>query len=236
MILESHLAVVVANENVDPEKQFGVKVLISSISVDDEYPAIAYPLHPPNFVKIPEVKEVIEVLLPGDISEEGGDVEEVGVNEFPDFCFYTGKVFDKLEGNVPADLLKNYPRRSGWWLNNGTIIYMDDTKGQQEIRIKLTTGNQFISIKDNQLAIVHSTKLVYGSEQAAEQMLKGTLVITNFAAFLIAWQVKLATLLTSTLDPGVAAYANLLSGLPADITTLQGQINAWKSIKHFIDQ
>ena len=146
MLLEAHQARVMANENVDRgNKEFGIKIYL--IAERSEYPEIAYPLFPANFMKIPDVKQIIEVVLPADTEDE------VGINEFAHHCFYTGRVFDREDGKPPAELLKNYPKRCGFWTKDGSIVYIDETKGSAEIMLRLgdgkgNAGNNFISIKD----------------------------------------------------------------------------------------
>lgn len=229
MLLESHLARVVANENVDQSKEFGVEVYL--FSELGKYPEIAFPLFPSNFMKIPDVKQIIEVVLPADTEDE------VGINEFAHHIFYTGRVFDRKDGKPPAELLKNYPKRCGFWTKDGSIIYIDETKGSAEIMLRLgdgkgNAGNNFISIKDGRIAIV-DTKTVLGAESASESIVKGTQMNSDLNTFYGAWSGALTTLsgFTAT-EPGAAAYATSTN---TALGILISALLAWLSTKHFVD-
>lgn len=220
-----------ANENVDRgNKEFGIEVFL--IAERAKYPEIAYPLFPANFMKIPDVGEIIEVILPADTEEE------VGINEFAHHIFYTGRIFDRKKGKPPAELLTNYPKRCGWWTKDGSIIYIDETKGSAEIMLRLgdgkgNAGNNFISIKDGRIAIV-GTKTVFGAESASESIVKGTQMNSDLSSFYGAWSGALTTLAGfSATEPGAAAYATTTN---TALATLISALSGWLSTKHFVDQ
>jgi len=154
MIMEQHLGVVMANDT-DTEKRGGIQVRVDTLLADFEYPDLFFPVFPPNMLKVPEVGEVVEVIVIGDFDEndpsEDGDL---GTVEFSDYCFYTGKVFDVNEGTVPQDLQTNYPKRAGlFWHKDGTIIYYDSTKNAKEMTIALTDKKTLIRLKENEVFI-----------------------------------------------------------------------------------
>lgn len=150
MILENHIAFVL-NVTDDADKTFGIKVQLDEIIPGEEYPEIAYPLFPANFIKMPKPGQQVEVVVPAqEVLAEPGE-GTLGVEDFPEFIYYTGRIFDLKDGKPPAELKANYPKRTGWWLEDGTIIYLDETDGSKEIALVLAGGDNFLRIKEQEL-------------------------------------------------------------------------------------
>lgn len=154
MIMEQHLGVVMANDT-DTEKRGGIQVRVDTLLTDFEYPDLFYPIFPPNMLKVPEVGEIVEVIVIGDYDDQDpSDDGDLGTVEFSDYCFWTGKVFDINEGIVPTELQKNYPKRAGlFWHKDGTIIYYDSTKNAKELTISLTDKKTFMQWKEDEILI-----------------------------------------------------------------------------------
>lgn len=171
MIMEQHLGVVMANDT-DQEKRGGIQVRVDTLLSDFEYPDLFYPIFPINVMKIPEVGEVVEVIVIGDFDEDDPSEDgDLGTVEFSDYCFYTGRVFDVAEGVVPNDLQTNYPKRSGlYWNKDGTIVYYDSTQNSKEFMISLTDKKTFIRIKEDEIFIQQ--------DQNSWQMKSGKIVTT----------------------------------------------------------
>lgn len=225
MILEEHFAIVLAT-NRDPSKQYAIAVQVDSILEDAEYPELAKPLFPPNFVKMPKEGQQTSVLVPA-IEDGEEDEGDSGVGEFPEHIFYTGRIFDDKEGRVPSELKTNYPKRSGWWMDNGTIIYMDESSGNGEIALVLAGGSNYVRIQEQKVEIAYggnklifndtevavvTPKLSLGGENATFSAIKGTNGATgflfDFGALLTAWNAAIATLAGSSGSPAdVLAYA-----------------------------
>lgn len=250
MILESNLATVLSvGAKADPDKQFGVRVQIDEILAGEEYPVVARPLFPANLIKSPKPGQTIEVLTVG---KEGGEFDEgdesLGPEEFAEFCYYTGRIFDLKDGKVPTELKTNYPKRSGMWTDDGSIIYMDDTKGSLEIALVLQGGTQKIGIKEN-ILFFDSIKVAIGAEGADEPILLGkqmgdASVSGSLAKFLTDWTTA-TTAVKTTLNALVAsppvdptALANALNTWINALSVSQGllAIASWLSTKTFIDQ
>lgn len=171
MIMEQHLGIVMVNDS-DQEKRGGIQVRVDTLLADFEYPDLFYPIFPPNMLKIPEVGEVVEVIVVGDIDEDDPSEDgDLGTVEFSDYCFYTGKVFDVAEGIIPKDLQKNYPKRAGlFWHKDGTIFYYDSTKNAKELTVVLTDKKTLFTMKEDEIFIKQ--------DQNSWQMKGGKIVTT----------------------------------------------------------
>lgn len=247
MIMESHIGVVMANEK-DPDKKFGVQCIVDSVLADEVYPAWFKPIFPPNQIKIPDIGQQIEVLIPGD---EGGfpGEDDLGTVDFAEFVFYTGRIFDQVDGKVPKDLLANYPKRAGLlWNVDGTIIYYDSTKNKKEFTIKLTDGKTFVTMKEDEILItqdqvsfqlkgqeiVATGKVKLGGSSAAEKMVKGSQFNTDFGTFLNSWKTA-ANALAGTADPTGAAAGAYGTAVLAALNVLVPLLSGWQSNKHTLD-
>lgn len=235
--IDLHIAEVVANDvQADPEKEFGVKLRIDSALLGQDWPEIAYPFFPPNFFKIPAVGEMVIAIIPADYPENSIEGEEVAMNEFADSVFYMLRGFDARDGKPFPDLLKNYPNRSGFWLENGTMILFDETKGQETVLVRLTTGKEMLVINDKGFTVFSQTKIRLGSGLAAEALHKGTLMNANLGTFLTAWLGLLTTLGGTSLDPATLTYANaMVAAGVGPLPVLLTQLISWLSTKTFID-
>lgn len=225
MILDWHLGIVMTNDK-DIEKEFGIEVQVDSLIPNEVYPVIAKPLFSSNNIKVPNVGDIVEVLVLSD-NPEGIDEGDYGVTEFTDFIYYRTRIFDATpNGKVPTDLLVNYPKRAGlFFAINGTIILIDETKGSESILIRLKTNGPLIKLEAN------GSKILIGAEIATEAILKGTTFETNLTTFLTGWISALAPL-SGAIDPILQTYGATMTGL---VNTLNGQTAAWKSTKNFID-
>lgn len=237
MNVDVHIGIVSANDT-DPEKEFGIEVRIDSVSFDEKFPVLVYPFFAPNFFKVPDLGQTVLVVLPADLPLEGFEGEETALNEFADQAFYMLRGFDSASaiGKMHPDMTTNYPKRSGWWFQNGTIILVDETKGSEEIWIRLTDGNEGIKITNKGIAFLSSTKIRLGDSIASEAAHLGTTMNGNLNSFLLAWQSLLKTLGGASLDPATVVYANAMSATtvgPIDI--LINQLPSWLSQKTFLD-
>lgn len=234
MLMDFHIAQVSANdENVDPDKEFGIKVRVDQLLPGEDWPATAFPFFAPNFFKIPEVGEYVLVALPADLKEDSLEGEETAINQFPEEIFYFLRGFDQQDGAPIAELKDNYPRRSGFWLQNGTLLLFDDTTGQEQIWIRLTDGKETIVINNKGITLWSQTKIRLGNGSATQAVHKGTLMNTNLSTFFTAWSAALTTLSGGgATEPFAAAYATATN---TALATLIGQLASWLSIKTFID-
>jgi hypothetical protein len=247
MIMESHIGVVMTVDK-DPDKEFGIECLVDSVLQDEIYPAIFKPIFPPNRIAVPEVGQQVEVLIPGD--EDGFPGEsDIGTSDFTEFVFYTGRIFDQVDGSVPKDLLTNYPKRAGLlWNVDGTVIYYDSTKKKKEFTIKLTDGKTFITLKEDEISITQDQvniqlkgqeitftgKAKLGGSSAAEELLKGTTVHQAISDLVTAWLIAASALATAP-DPSGAAAQAYGTAMNTAVTTLQTTLGTWKSTKHTLD-
>lgn len=235
--VESHLATVI-DSAADPEKMFAISVQIDSLLPGEIYPELAQPLFPPNFMKIPKSGQIVEcvILAPEINSSELGEAGEdgLGPEEFADFIYWTGRIFDLKEGNVPSELKTHYPKRTGWWTDNGSIIYMDDTKGSLEIALVLQGGNNYIRIKENQIEIQLGSTIYVKLSNDRIELVKGVqkVVLENDRVHIDATRVNLGsdapaaadallkgTTFTNPLLPG--SMAKFLTDWAAGTLTLQ---------------
>jgi hypothetical protein len=226
MILDVHLGVVMTNDQ-DQDKEFGIEARIDSLIPDEVYPVIIKPLFPANMVKVPDVGQIVEVIVPADEEDEFGESSYAGV-EFAEHIYYRNRLFDSNKGKVPDELRQNYPKRAGMWFDNGALIIVDETKNREFILLRLKKNGALIKIEvdsdGNELIRI-------GSDTASEAILKGTTFVSNFNTFLTTWRTAM-TALQGAVDPIVATYATTMS---TALTTLAGQTNSWRSIKRFID-
>jgi len=248
MMVETHLGVVMVNDS-DPEKDFGIEVMIDSLLPDTVWPEICRPIFPPNIAKAPDPGQIVECIVIADEFDESGWAD-LGVENDPDFCCYTGRIFNSTkEGKIPADLKTNYPKRAAlFWDADGTIVYYDSTKNKKEFLIALTDRKTFIRLKEDEIFIqqnqnswqmkggkivttVDATEM--GAAGASEPILLGNIVHSAFTAFLASWQTEIATWgAIPPLDPGAATY---LTNIAASITALQNTLSNWRSSKHKVD-
>ena len=230
--MDFHIAQVSAND-VDPDKQFGIKVRIDQLLPGEDWPEIASPFFAPNFFKMPEVGEYVLVALPADLGEDALAGEERAINEFPEEIFYFLRGFDHREGAPIAELLDNYPRRSGFWLQNGTLILFDDTVGQEQIWIRLTDGKETIVINNLGITLWSETKIRLGNGTALQAVHKGTQMNVDLSTFFSAWTGALTTLAGgSATEPFAAAYATTTN---TALAILVAALPSWLSIKTFVD-
>lgn len=236
MNVDVHIGIVVANDT-DPEKEFGIEVRIDSVSFDAKFPVLVYPFFAPNFFKVPDIGQTVLVVLPADLPLEGFGGEETALNEFADQAFYMLRGFDSASaiGKMHPDMTVNYPKRSGWWFQNGTIILVDETKGSEEIWIRLTDGNEGIKITNKGIAILSNVKIRLGATTATEALHKGNQANTDLLSFLNAW-LALLTPLSTSIDPAVIAYANAMKlAATGPIEILKAALPGWLSQKTFLD-
>ena len=249
MILEEHLATVLAT-NRDQNKQYAIAVQVDSILEGAEYPTLAKPLFPPNFVKMPKEGQQISVLVPAkEIGEE--DEASSGVGEFAEHIFYTGRIFDDKEGNVPSELKTNYPKRSGWWMDNGTIIYMDESQGNGEIALVLAGGQNYVRIQEQKVEIAYGGKKIIwndteiavvtpraslGGENAQFSAIKGTDgssgFLLDFGILLTAWRAAANTLAGSSGNPAAVIAFGTAMVVALDLTI--AEVATWPSTQTFL--
>lgn len=204
MIVDTFIGVVTKND-ADSQKEFGVYCYVEHLDPNGEYPEIFKPLFPVNMVKAPEVGQQIEVFVLADEINEPG-FSELGVFSNPEYCYYTGRIFDEKNGKIPKELKQNYPNRAGlFWSKDGTIIFYDQTPQQRGLMISLTdkkvtarfTEDEIviqkdlskITLKDNQIMVENGTAII--------DLNGGNLSITNT---------------TTTLGSPAAAQPILLGG------------------------
>lgn len=227
MQLDQHLAVVMTNDK-DPDKEFGIEVQIDSLLPGEIYPTIVKPFFPIQQVSIPEVGQIVKVML---IANDQGDPQnsDYGTIDFPDFIYYDHRVFDGQKGKVPSILKQNYPNRCGWWQENGNIIYMNQTKNSEEITIRLKGGSDYITINGGKITLNSSVYL--GSSSGTENLIKGAQFKSDFSTALTSWKEAANALVAST-DVHASAYGSAVKTL---LTTLIPLLDGWLSNKHFLD-
>jgi hypothetical protein len=245
MNIETHLAVVMANDT-DPEKEYGIEVQADSLVTDETYPHLAKPWFPPNQIKVPEVGQQVEIVVIGDNTDDEPGDAELGITEFPEFIYWKTRIFDSEKGKIPAELKASYPRRSGWWMEDGSIIYIDDGRkdkdgnpGTKEILIKLSNGNTKIQLLEDTLTLTVGSNIIevkagsvkFGSTTAAEAIMLGNIVKAAFTTLVGGWLTNLFALQGSA-DPASALYG---TNQHATVTTFQGTLANWLSTKHFVD-
>lgn len=253
MQLEQHLAVVMTNDK-DPDKEFGIQVQIDSLLPGEIYPEFAKPIFPPNWIKVPEVGQIVKVMLIGNDSGEAQNSEYGGI-DYPDFIYYDHRILDLQKGKLPSEIKQNYPKRAGMWFDDGSMLYFDQKNGQKEIMLRLTDAKNFIQITESKITIdQNGTKIElangtmtttantskFGASSATEAILKGTTVNTDIATYLTTMIATTTLLLAGSLpylaapiDPNVAVW---LGNFNAAMTTLQTALTGWSSTKHFVDQ
>jgi hypothetical protein len=237
MQIDVHMAVVTANDT-DPEKEFGIEVRIDSVEFEGTFPVLVYPFFQPNFFKVPDIGQTVLVVLPADLPLEGFEGEEVAMNEFADQAFYMLRGFDSSkEGKPFADFVQeNYPKRSGYWLENGTMILFDETQNDEAVWIRLTDGKQGIVVNNKGVTLFSTKKVRLGNGIANEALHKGNQANADLLTFLNAWIGLLTTLSTSSLDAGVIAYANAMKlAATGPIEILKAALPGWLSQKTFVD-
>ena len=248
MLLEQHLATVLAVDG-DPDKEYGIKVQIDEILEGAEYPEIAKPLFPPNFIKAPKKGQTISVLAVATEDGEPGD-RDLGVEEYSSFLYYTGRIFDLKQGRVPNELKTNYPKRSGWWGDDGTIIYFDETSGSKQIALVLSGGQNYVKIHEQYVEMKYGSQVIKlndtevsitankvssGAENADFRLIKGTNTagdtgfLPDFNTLLAAW-LAAAQALKSAGPTGVVAYATAVESM---IQAIQLNAGNWPSTKSF---
>lgn len=229
------MGIVSANDS-DPEQEFGIEVQIDSIDPGSVFPEIVHPFFSQNLIKAPDIGQVVLVVLPADLPDGGFEGEEIALNEFSENAFYLLRGFDSSTiGSVPAILKQNYPKRSGFWLQNGTVIVFDETKGEETILIRLTDGAQGITIDKDGVTILSQQKIRLGDGVATEALHKGTQANTDLLSFLNAW-LALLTPLSTSIDPAVIAYANAMKlAATGPIEILKAALPGWLSQKTFLD-
>lgn len=247
MIVDVHLGIVMVNDS-DPEKAFGIEVGIDSLLPGQVYPVIAYPIFPPNQVKIPDVGQIVEVIVVADGSGDG-EPEDLGTVDYADWLFYTGRIFDSQDGKVPADLQTNYPHRAGlYWNADGTIVYYDDSDGKKEFVISLTDKKNFVRMKEDEIFVQQDQTTVQlkggkvvitcnaseiGAAGASHPILLGDTVKTDLDALLAAWATAIINGIAALgTEPGAAAYFN---GLQSSVNDLIAATANWPSTKHKVD-
>lgn len=250
MILEEHIATVLDTKR-DQNKHYAIAVQVDSILENMEYPELARPLFPPNFVKMPKEGQQVSVLVPAKGAGEE-DEADLGVEEFPEHIFYTGRIFDDKEGNVPSELKTNYPKRSGWWMDNGTIIYMDESQGNGEIALVLAGGQNYVRIQEQKVELAYGGKKIIfndteiavvtpkaslGGENATFKAIKGTDgaggFLYDFGVLLTAWRTAANTLAGSSGDPtAVKAYG---AAVKAALDIIIPLATTWPSTKVYIE-
>ena len=248
MLMESYIGTVMTNDK-DPDKQFGVECVVDGLGLaDDIYPVHFRPIFPPNRIGVPDIGQQIEVLIPGDEDTMPGE-GDIGTVDFAEFVFYTGRIFDQVDGKVPQELLQNYPKRAGLlWNVDGTIIYYDSTKGQKELTIKLTDGKTFFTMKEDEILVTMDTlsiqlkgqeiiltgQIKLGGSSAVEALLKGTTLHSDFSTLVGSWKAAALTL-AGTADPTGAAAGAYGTAMLSALNVIQPLLAAWKSNKHNLD-
>lgn len=249
MILESYPAIVMANDDrTDQNKEFGVAVRIDLLMPDDVWPELAYPIFPPNMAKCPAVGQQIEVVVVADVPDADYTEDiDLGTVNYAHHCFYTGRTFDSDKGKIPALLQQDYPNRAGWWLEDGTIIWMSQAKNKKEINIRLTDGKTFIQLKEDEILLQQNTVAIslkggtvtitdtqtkMGGSGANIPLVLGAMT-TAMTALFTSWLTAAQALDTSGGTPaGVVAYAQAMD---TAIQTVQATLTGWNSSKHFVD-
>ena len=247
MRIESHIASVMSVTD-DKDKMFAIRVKLDEVIPGESYPELAKPLFSPNFIKMPKPGQQVEVIVRADDPEEEAGEGDMGVGDFPEFCYYTGRIFDLKEGQVPAELKTNYPKRSGWWMDDGTIIYMDETNGSKEIALVLAGGQNFVRIKEQELLIQFGAQIIkldsagftvtdtttkIGGAGANNPLVKGTETIAAMTALFSAWTTAIGNLAGSSgLPADVLTYAGVMV---TALSTVTGTLTTWASAAHFQD-
>ena len=249
MILEFYPAIVMANDaRTDQSKEFGVSVRIDLLDQYNVYPELAFPIFPPNLAKCPAVGQQIEVALVADVPDtDYSDDMDMGTVNYAHHCYYTGRTFDTKDGKIPTELQQDYPFRSGWWLEDGTMVWMSQKKNAPEIYLKISGGATFIQIvKDEIILTQGSTKISLkggvvtttctqsklggsGASQALVLAAATTAMTTLFSAWLAAIQ----ALKTGGGTP--AAVITYTTSMETAIAAVQATLNTWNSQKHSAD-
>ncbi len=218
------------------------------------YPILAKPMFPPNMLKIPDVGQIVKVFVIA--NDRDDDLEDdMGLVDFPDFIYYDHRIIDtQTNGQLPADFKKNYPKRCGMWLADGSLFYFDETKNQKEFILKLTDGNNFFQITESKIVIdQNGTKIElengtmtttvntskFGASSANVPIMLGTAgtdmntYITSLNAAITAYLAGSPPYAAPPVDPNHALF---LGAWKALLTTLGAATGNWPSTKHFVDQ
>ena len=240
MILETHIGIVMANDT-DVDKEYGIEVQVDSLLTDEVYPVIAKPLFKSNRIQIPLVGQQVEVVVVADEIDPDADFGdlELGTVDFADFIFYKNRIFDQEKGKIPPLLKIDYPFRSGWWLDNGTIIYMNNKKNRNEIMIQLVDNTTQIQMTEGAITLKRGSSLIevsssgikIGSTSATEALMLGTIIKAAFTALATNWLINL-TALSGSADPAAALYG---TNQKSTVTTFQSTLSNWLSSKHTVD-
>jgi hypothetical protein len=239
MILDKHLGVVLANEN-DPLKKYGVQCRVDTLVPDFAYPEWFYPIFPSNSIKIPDIGQIIEVMVVADTENDSGDFD-LGTVRFSEYAYYTGRIFDEKDGVIPNDLKTNYPKRSSvFWAKDGTIVFYDETKNNKEFSIYITDKQTYLQLKEDEVTLQQGTgKMVMkggkltitidetelGAAGAGEAMILGTKLV----AYLNSVESAFGSAHTHSCPSGGGP-----SGPPNPV--MPSVPNDLESIKHKLDQ
>lgn len=141
MIEERHEATVVSTD--DPEKRGRIRVSCSGILGDAEsdLPMWVEPTLDWGFFAIPEVGEIVEIVV--DASNTQDEMFEQTSIENLNPRWYGARFYQKTtDGAAPVPEIftsKNYGKRRGLRTPAGHVLVFDDTSGQEEITLSAST-------------------------------------------------------------------------------------------------
>lgn len=183
MITEHPIGVVSSNK--DPAKAGRIKVQIPEMD-GDAYPEWLDPIFPAGWITMPEVGDMVELVLP-----EGDDKIEFGSE-----VRYRGKVL--TEGSpVPTEFKQNYPKRRGYKTKSGHLLLFDDTVGQEEVSI---------SHKGVLAIVLNNSGIFLGTSGASERVPLGDLLMSSLSA--LTGALLTHTHLGVTTGPGITGVAD----------------------------
>lgn len=147
---------VVKNNN-DPELMGRIKVNIPSIYNDNDVESgWALPCGVSHIFRIPSIGEMVWVEFEeGDIErvvwQHGGIVRKQGINQIDSHTQGTYRLEDNSGGRVSESFGQSYAgeyRNVETWNNNGNIIEVDSTQGQERILIQHKSGTRIEILPD----------------------------------------------------------------------------------------
>lgn len=199
----------------DPAKAGRIKVHLAELG-GRETPDFIDPVLLPGWHWLPEVGDVVEVIMP---------CSDDDLVEYPEEIRWCGVVYDQ-ENPVPEELRAEYPRRRGFKTKAGHLFIVDDTTDKEEISL-VHKGSLFMSITND--------GIFFGTKDADEPFVLGN----KFQSLLSTILGELGTLQDNllahthtgvTTGPGVSGTPD-----PASLTAFGLRKTAFANAKATVD-